>query len=83
MSGAKEEMRSEYRREDLGEGVRGKYLTRYEKGTNLVLLSDKVAEAFPTAQAVNEALMGLIALTEKTRCIRSRSGTTPRKRVSA
>jgi hypothetical protein len=83
MSGAKEEMRTEYRREGLGEGVRGKYLMRYKKGTNLVLLNDKVAEAFPTAEAVNEALMGLIALTEKTRRIRPRSGPTPHKRVSA
>lgn len=58
-------MRTEYRREDLGTGVRGKYLRRYSKGTNLVLLDDRVAQAFPNAQAVNEALLGLLALAEK------------------
>ncbi len=36
-------MRPEYRREDLGNGVRGKYFARYGKGTNLVLLKAKVS----------------------------------------
>ncbi len=66
MSKDKDEMRAEYRREDLGKGVRGKYAARYAKGTNLVLLDDKVAKAFPTAAAVNNALLGLLALTEQT-----------------
>lgn len=66
MSKAKDEMRTEYRREDLDKGVRGKYAARYAKGTNLVLLDDKVAKAFPTAEAVNNALLGLLALTEQT-----------------
>jgi len=62
MSKDKDELRTEYRREDLGAGVRGKYLGRFSKGTNLVLLDDRVAKAFPTAEAVNDALLGLIAL---------------------
>ena len=64
MSKAKEGMRPEYRREELGKGVRGKFYARYSKGTNLVLLDDKVAKAFPTADAVNAALMGLIKLAQ-------------------
>ncbi len=60
-----DEMREEYKRHDLGKGVRGKYFSRYSKGTNLVLLSDSVAKAFPTAEAVNEALLSLLALAEK------------------
>ncbi len=60
-----DDMRPEYRREDLGKGVRGKYFERYSSGTNLVLLDDKVAKAFPTSEAVNEALLGLLALAEK------------------
>jgi hypothetical protein len=68
-----EEMRSEYRREDLGKGVRGKYLARYSKGTNLVLLDDRVAKAFPTAEAVNEALLGLLSLASKSAPLTSRS----------
>ncbi|MBU2446367.1 MAG: hypothetical protein KJ666_12470 [Bacteroidetes bacterium] len=41
-----EEMRKEYRREDLGKGIRGKYFEEYKKGTNLVLLSPDMAKAF-------------------------------------
>jgi len=60
----KDELRPEYRREDLGEGVRGKYYQAYTKGTNLVLLSPDVAAAFPTAEAVNEALRLLLKLAQ-------------------
>jgi hypothetical protein len=56
----KDDLRPEYRREDLGKGVRGKYYKAYTKGTNLVLLSPDVAAAFLTAEAVNEALRSLI-----------------------
>ncbi len=75
MSKAKGEMRAEYRREELGKGVRGKYYGRVSRGTNLVLLEEKVAKAFPTSEAVNEALLGLLSLTEQTaRITRSSSG---------
>lgn len=73
MSKAEEDMRTEYRREDLGKGTRGRYFARYSKGTNLVLLDDRVAKAFPTAEAVNEALLGLLALANKSARITGRS----------
>ena len=82
MSKAKDDMRAEYRREDLGTGVRGKYFARVSKGTNLVLLNDKVAKAFPTGKAVNEALLGLLALTEQTARIASRSKRAVRNRAA-
>lgn len=59
-----DELRPEYRREDLGKGVRGKYLKEYRTGTNLVLLRPKVAAAFPTEKAVNDALSSLIEVAE-------------------
>ena len=56
-SDIEDELRSEY---DLSEllkgGVRGKYVERYRAGTNVVLLAPDVAQAFPTEDAVNEAL---------------------------
>ena len=70
-----EDLRKEYRLEDLGKGKRGKYHARYAKGTNLVLLEDKVAQAFPTAAAVNQALLGLMVLAEKTVNISGRTKT--------
>lgn len=50
-------MRAEY---DFSGGVRGKYAKRYAQGTNVVLLEPDVAEAFPTARAVNSALRKLL-----------------------
>ena len=60
----RDELRKEYHREDLGRGVRGKHLKAYQAGTNLVLLKPEVAAAFPTDEAVNEALSSLIKVAE-------------------
>ncbi|MFH0822553.1 MAG: hypothetical protein V2B18_07355 [Pseudomonadota bacterium] len=60
-----DELRPEYRREDFGEGIRGKHLESYRSRTNLVLLSPDVAAAFPTEQDVNDALRSLIRLAER------------------
>lgn len=60
-----DELRSEYKREELGVGVRGKYFEEYNKGTNLVFLSPDVAKAFPTEEAVNQALRSLIEIAQR------------------
>ena len=60
-----DELRPEYRREDLGQGVRGKYFESYRKGSKFVILSPDVAKVFSTEEAVNEALRSLIYLAEK------------------
>jgi hypothetical protein len=57
-----DEMRSKYKREDLGVGVRGKYYEAYNESHNIVLLKPEVAKAFPSEEAVNEALMSLIKI---------------------
>ena len=46
-------------------GVRGKYLSRFRAGTNLVLLSPDVAEYFPDEQSVNTALRTLIRVAKR------------------
>lgn len=83
MNKDKDDMRDEYRREDLGTGVRGKYFKRVAKGTNLILLDEEVAKAFPTAEAVNAALLGLLALTEQTTRLTKAAKRPSRKRVAA
>lgn len=69
-----DELRAEYRREDLGKGVRGKHLKAYRAGTNLVLLKPEVAAAFPTERAVNEALSSLIEVAENAGIARRSTG---------
>lgn len=53
------EMRAEY---DFSGGVRGKYVDRYRRGINVVLLDPELAEAFPDSKSVNDALRALVAI---------------------
>jgi hypothetical protein len=55
-----DEMRREYRLVDLKNPVRGKYYARAIAGTNVVLLDPDIAEAFPDAKSVNDALRVLV-----------------------
>jgi len=55
-----DDLRAEYRRDELQGGVRGKYFESYRRGTNLALLAPDVRAAFPTDEAVNEALRSMI-----------------------
>jgi uncharacterized DUF497 family protein len=81
MKKAKEEMRAEYQRSDFTKLERGKFYKEVAKGTSVVLLDPVVAKAFPTSEAVNEALLGLLTLTEQTARITGRSKRTARKRA--
>ena len=54
------ELRSEYKRSDFDNLVRGKYAARIAVETNIVVLEPEIAEAFPNDKAVNEALRGLL-----------------------
>lgn len=52
-----------YRREDFPKGfVRGKYAARLAKESHMVQLDPEIHAAFPTSEAVNEALAGLLRL---------------------
>ena len=54
-------MRDEY---DLSKAVRGVTAARYAEGSNVVVLDPDVAELFPNARSVNEALRTLARLTK-------------------
>jgi len=64
-----DEMRPEYDFASMKGGVRAKYYDEYRKGTNVVLLHPDVAEAFPSEEAVNEALRGILSTTRAVRRI--------------
>lgn len=55
-----DELREEYDISKLKNRVRGKYVERYNEGTNVVLLESDIAEAFPDSESVNKALRMLI-----------------------
>ena len=67
-------MRPEY---DFSRAVRGVTASRYAQGTNVVLLDPDVAELFPDARAVNEALRTL------TRLVRVKRPSRPRDKRTA
>ena len=66
-----DDMRPEYDFASMKGGVRGKYAGRAREGTNIVLIEPEVTDAFPTEQAVNEALKGVL---NTTRAVRSTGG---------
>jgi hypothetical protein len=53
----KDRMRASY---DFPGGVRGKYIERLRRGSNLVILDPDVAAAFRDSRAVNRALRSVI-----------------------
>ncbi|HET9409970.1 MAG TPA: hypothetical protein VFO39_22225 [Candidatus Sulfotelmatobacter sp.] len=73
------DMQPEYDFASMKGGVRGKYYEQYRKETNVVLLEPDVAEAFPTEDAVNEALRGILSTTRAVR----RNGGLPDRALQA
>ena len=64
-----DDLRPEYDlKELLKGGARGKYVTRYREGANVVVLAPDVAQAFPTEAAVNEALRLVMQMAQIPRC---------------
>jgi hypothetical protein len=51
-----DELRPEYDLSTLKNEVRGKYVERYRKGTNLVLIDPDIYDAFQDSESVNAAL---------------------------
>lgn len=52
-----DELRTEY---DFSRAERGKHHVSYKAGTNVVLLEDDVAKAFPDSSSVNRALRAIL-----------------------
>lgn len=75
------EMRAEY---DFSKGARGKYHMRLLKeGTNVVVLEPDIAKAFPTSDAVNDALRVVLKAGESARRVTTRpSGRVTKRRAA-
>jgi len=79
----KDELRPEYKHADFPDGlVRGKYGKRMKESSNIIVLRPEVAQAFPNEEAVNNALLSLIDLAQKTTRPTKRSTGSPKKRAS-
>ena len=82
MKKVEDQMRPEYKRTDFVKLERGKFFKEVAKGTSVALIDPKLAKAFPTSEAVNQALRGLLALADETARITGRSKLMARKRAS-
>lgn len=60
-----DELRPEYKRSDFGALVRGKYIERLQKSSNVVVIDPEVADLFPNAAAVNAALRSLAEIAKR------------------
>ncbi len=64
----KDDLRPGYKRSDFAGGLaRGKYAARLVSGSNIVRLDPEIHAAFPTSEAVNEALSGLLRVAKNAR----------------
>ena len=62
---AADELRPEHKRSDFGALVRGKYVERLQKSSNVVVLDPEVAELFPNSAAANAALRSLAEIAKR------------------
>ncbi len=83
MKKAEHEMRASYKAADFAKLERGKFFKEVARGTAVALIEPSLAKAFPSSAAVNEALRGLLLLTEQTARITGRQKVMPRKRITA
>jgi hypothetical protein len=70
-----DELRRSYKRSDFPRGfTRGRYSARLAAGSNVVVLSPENAAAFPTSEAVYQALGGLLRVAKSARLASRSSG---------
>ena len=63
-----DELRAGYATDDFPKWfTRGKYAARFAKESNIVRLDPEIHAAFPTSEAVNEALGGLLRVAKTAR----------------
>jgi hypothetical protein len=79
----KDELRAEYKRFDFPEGlVRGKYSKHMRESSNIVVLKPEVAQAFPNGDAVNNALLSLIKIAQKSTGLTKANAADAKKRTA-
>jgi hypothetical protein len=71
-----DDMRPEYKRSDFGVMERGKYAALAQKALRIAVLRPEIAKAFPTSEAVNDALATMLNIASESKRV-----TAPPKRT--
>lgn len=79
--GSADTLRREYKRSDFGTLVRGKYVSRLEKSSNVIVLDPDVAKLFPNSAAVNAALYSLAVVAKRSARVTLRPTATRKRRA--
>jgi len=79
----RDDPRAEYDFSSMRGGTRGKYAEALQRGSNVVLLDPDVAAAFPSGEAVNEALRAVMRASSVMRRVRTRPDEKPKRTVLA
>lgn len=61
------ELRTEYKRSDFPKLARGKYATRLQIRSNVVIVDPELTDLFPNSEAVNAALRSLSEIARRAR----------------
>lgn len=72
-----DELRPEYKRSDFGVMKRGEYAARARAALKIAVLRPEIAKAFPTSEAVNDALATMLTIASESKRV-----TTKNKRVA-
>ncbi len=67
----KNDMRTEYKRSDFGAMERGKFYEFAVNATKAVILRPEIAKAFPTSEAVNDALATMLTIANESKRVTS------------
>lgn len=71
-----DDLRPEYKRSDFGVMERGKYAGKARAALKIAVLKPEIAKAFPTSEAVNDALAMMLTIASEAKRV-----TSPPKRV--
>jgi hypothetical protein len=69
----KNDMRTEYKRSDFGVMERGKFYDFAVKATKAVILRPEIAKAFPTSEAVNDALATMLHIASESKRVTAKT----------
>ena len=71
-----DDLRPEYKRSDFGVMERGKYAVKARAALKIAVLKPEIAKAFPTSEAVNDALATMLTIASESKRV-----TAPPKRT--
>ncbi len=66
-----DDLRPEYKRSDFGVMKRGEYAARARAALKVAVLKPEIAKAFPTSEAVNDALAMMLTIASEAKRVTS------------